>query len=88
MAEKELTLNHLHHRLLEKDASSFSNSELLAILVDAAPLEHETMTLDFARKLLEYKGELRELITALRGWICYTEETLEYDHVFAKKGEP
>jgi DNA repair protein RadC len=52
MAEKKLTLNHLHHRLLEEDASSFSNTELLAILVDATPLEHETMTLDFALQLL------------------------------------
>jgi DNA repair protein RadC len=84
MVEKELILNHPHHRLL-KDASSLSNTELLAILVEATPLEQETMTLDFAHQLLEYKGELGELLIALRGWIYHTEEMLEYNHVLLKK---
>jgi hypothetical protein len=40
MAEKKLTLNHLHKRLLKEEASLLSNIQLLAILVDATPFLH------------------------------------------------
>jgi DNA repair protein RadC len=53
--------------------------------VDVTPSNQETMALDFALQLLEYKGELRELLTALRGWICYTSDMFESHHVLLKK---
>ena len=82
---QELTSSKLYHRLLKEGASKLSDSELMAVLLEATPHEHQEMrTLDLTYQLFKYEGGLREFLGVLSDWLYYTQDIFEADEALLK----
>ena len=83
--DQELASSKLYHRLLTEGASKLSDSELMAVLLEATPHDHQEMrTLDLIYQLLKYEGEFRYFLVVLYDWLCYTQDIFEADEALLK----
>ena len=82
---QELASSKLYHRLLKEGASKLSDSELMAVLLEATPHDHQEMrTLDLIYQLLKYEHELRYFLVVMHNWLCYTQDIFEADEALLK----
>ncbi|OQY54891.1 MAG: hypothetical protein B6247_09870 [Candidatus Parabeggiatoa sp. nov. 2] len=81
---QELTSSKLYHRLLKEGASKLSDSELMAVLLEATPHDQEMRTLDLTYQLFKYEGGLREFLGVLSDWLYYTQDIFEADEALLK----